>query len=195
MVEEQLVGRGVTDGRVLRAMAEVPREEFVPPRSRDLAYEDSALAIGCDQTISQPLVVASMAQALNLSGQELVLEVGAGSGYMAAVLARVAREVVAVELEPELAERARRTLERLGCRNVTVIAADGKEGWPERAPYDAIVVSCAAPVIPDRLREQLAKAGRMILPVGPEGGTQVVRLVTAGGREQDLFPARFVPLR
>lgn len=195
MVDEQLRPRGVRDPRVLEAMAEVPREEFVPEAVRDLAYEDSALAIGCEQTISQPLVVASMTQALGLRGGERVLEVGAGSGYQAAVLSRLVAEVVAVELEPELAERARATLDRLGCRNVLVVTGDGKLGHPERAPYDAIVVSCATEEVPPALVAQLGAGGRMVVPVGPAGGVQMIELIDARGQRRELFPVRFVPLR
>lgn len=195
MVKEQLRPRGVTDERVLAAMSDVPREEFVPESVRDLAYEDGALAIGCEQTISQPLVVATITQALELRGSERVLEVGGGSGYQAAVLARLAREVLAVELEPELAERSRAILHRLGVRNVEVVVGDGKRGWPAGAPYDAIVVSCAAETVPRALLDQLSAGGRMVLPVGPAGGLQTVILVDADGTERDLFPARFVPLR
>lgn len=195
MIAEQLRPRGVSDPRVLEAMMAVPREEFVPESLRDLAYEDSALGIGCEQTISQPLVVAAMTQALKLRGDERVLEVGAGSGYQAAVLSQLAGEVVSVELEPELARRARSTLERLGFLNVIVVVGDGKAGWPELAPYDAIVVSCAAQVVPPALLGQLMPGGRMVIPVGPPGGVQMVKVIRADGRVRELFPVRFVPLR
>ena len=195
MVDEQLRRRGVTDERVLAAMLEVPREDFVPERLRPHAYDDRALPIGFEQTISQPLVVAEMTKALGLRGDERVLEVGGGSGYQAAVLSRLAARVTSVELQPELAERAAAVLRRLGYDNVEIAIGDGSRGWPPAAPYDAILVACAAPAIPPALREQLAPGGRLVLPVGPEGGDQVVRLVGADGSERDLFPVRFVPMR
>ena len=195
MVDEQLRRRGVTDERVLQAMLEVPREDFVPERLKAHAYDDRALPIGFDQTISQPLVVAEMTQALRLTGSEHVLEVGAGSGYQAAVLGRLAAHVTTVELQPELAERAAATLRRLGFDNVEVAIGDGSRGWPPAAPFDAILVACATPVVPPALLEQLVPGGRMVIPVGDVGGDQVVRLLGADGSERDLFPVRFVPMR
>jgi protein-L-isoaspartate(D-aspartate) O-methyltransferase len=195
MVEEQLRERGVGDPRVLEAMAEIPREHFVPDNLLRAAYADSALAIGHGQTISQPLVVATMTQALALEGDERVLEVGTGSGYQAAILARLCREVITVEVIPELAEAAEDRLRRLGFTNVKVAVGDGWNGWPLAAPYDGILVACAAPAIPPALIEQLADAGRLVIPVGPEGGDQVLKVVRKDGSSRDLFPVRFVPLR
>jgi len=195
MVADQLRDRGVSDPRVLEAMAEVPREHFVPDNLRRAAYEDSALAIGHGQTISQPLVVAAMTQALALDGDEKVLEIGTGSGYQAAILARLCREVITVEVVPQLAEAAEARLRRLGFTNVKVAVGDGWYGWPPEAPYEGILVACAAPEIPPPLIEQLADAGRLVIPVGPEGGDQVLKVVRKDGSSRDLFPVRFVPLR
>jgi protein-L-isoaspartate(D-aspartate) O-methyltransferase len=195
MVEEQLRGRGITDQRVLEAMAEIPREHFVPANLSRVAYEDSALAIGHGQTISQPLVVATMTQALELTGDERVLEIGTGSGYQAAILARLCREVITVEVVPELAEAAEERLRRLGFTNVKVAVGDGWNGWPPGAPYEGILVACAAPTIPPALLEQLTPDGRLVIPVGPEGGDQVLKVVRKDGSSRDLFPVRFVPLR
>ncbi len=195
MVDEQLRDRGVTDERVLRVMAEIPREEFVPDDLRRAAYEDSALAISHGQTISQPLVVATMTQALALKGDEKILEIGTGSGYQAAILARLCRKVVTVEVVPQLAEAASERLRRLGFTNVEVAVGDGWNGWPSEAPYDGILVACAAPEVPPALIEQLTPDGRLVIPLGPEGGDQILRLIRKDGRAGDLFPVRFVPLR
>ncbi len=157
MVAEQLVPHGVTDERVLEAMAEIPREAFLSPRLRRHAYEDRALAIECGQTISQPLVVALMTQALAPKPDDIALEVGTGSGYQAAVLSRLCRKVITLEREPALAEHASETLARMGFANVEVAAADGSLGWPDSAPYDMILVACAAPGVPPALIDQLAE--------------------------------------
>jgi protein-L-isoaspartate(D-aspartate) O-methyltransferase len=195
MVEEQLRGRGVTDPRVLQVMSELAREDFVPAPLRRAAYEDSALAIGYGQTISQPLIVATMTQLLQLRGDERILEIGTGSGYQAAVLGRLAGQVVTVEVVPELAEAAQARLARLGLANVQVAVGDGWEGWPAAAPYDGILVACAAPGIPPALVGQLAPGGRLVIPVGAAGGDQVLKMVRADGSSEDLFGVRFVPLR
>ena len=195
MVDEQLRGRGITDARVLQVMAEIPREDFVPDDLKRAAYEDSALSIGHGQTISQPLVVASMTQALALSGDENVLEIGTGSGYQAAILARLCRHVVTVEVVPHLAEAAAARLRRLGLANLEVAVGDGWNGWPPAAPYEGVLVACAAPALPAPLLEQMTPAGRLVIPIGPEGGDQVLQLVRKDGRASDLFPVRFVPLR
>ena len=195
MVDEQLRGRGITDARVLQAMAEIPREDFVPDDLKRAAYEDSALSIGHGQTISQPLVVAFMTQALALSGDENVLEIGTGSGYQAAILARLCRHVVTVEVVPQLAEAAAARLRRLGLANLEVAVGDGWNGWPPAAPYEGVLVACAAPALPAPLLEQMTPAGRLVIPIGPEGGDQVLQLVRKDGRASDLFPVRFVPLR
>ena len=199
MVAEQLRPHGVTDERVLDAMGSIPREEFLPQRLRRHAYEDRALAIECGQTISQPLVVALMTQAVAPGPADAALEVGAGSGYQAAVLSRLCRHVVTVEREPALAERASATLARRGFTNVEVAVADGSLGWAPYAPYEVIVVACAAREVPPALLEQLAEGGRMAIPVAvAEGEPQDLRLYVKRGGEvgfRSLFPVLFVPLR
>ena len=180
-------------------MAEVPREEFLAPRMRRHAYEDRALAIDCGQTISQPLVVALMTQAVKPEPGEIALEVGAGSGYQAAVLSRLVRRVITLEREPELAEQASCTLTRLGFDNVLVALADGSLGWPAAAPYDIILVAAAADGVPAALIDQLAEGGRMVIPIAVSSdGPQDLRLYEKRGAEvgyRSLFPVRFVPLR
>ena len=199
MVAEQLVPHGVTDERVLRAMSEIPREEFVLPKLRRYAYDDRALGIECGQTISQPLVVALMTQALAPKPEEVALEVGAGSGYQAAVLSRLCRKVITLECEPALAEHASDTLGRLGFVNVEVAVADGSLGWPSQAPYDMILVAAAPREVPPALLEQLAEGGRMAIPVAFSADEpQDLRLYEKrGGRVgyRSLFPVLFVPLR
>ena len=198
MIEEQLRPNGVTDERVLRSMAEVPREEFVPPEVRDLAYEDHPLEIGAGQTISQPLIVAWMTQAVRPEPDEVGLEVGAGSGYQAAVLSRLVRKVITVEREPELAARAAETLRRLGYANVEVVTGDGTLGWPAEAPYSVILVAAAARRVPPALIDQLAEGGRMAIPV-ESGRRELQELLLIRRRDgrifsEVLFPVRFVPL-
>ncbi|GAC1505512.1 MAG: protein-L-isoaspartate(D-aspartate) O-methyltransferase [Candidatus Dormibacteraceae bacterium] len=199
MVAEQLIPRGVTDERVLRAMTEIPRDEFLSPRLRRHAYEDRALSIECGQTISQPLVVALMTQALEPKPDDLALEVGAGSGYQAAVLSRLCGKVITLEREPALAEHASETLSRLGFFNVEVAAADGSLGWPGAAPYDLILVACAAQKVPPALMDQLAEGGRMVIPVAvaPDQPQDLRLYEKSGGRlsYRSLFPVLFVPLR
>ena len=199
MVAEQLRPHGVTDERVLDAMASVPREEFLAPHMRRHAYEDRALAIECGQTISQPLVVALMAQAVAPRAEDVALEVGTGSGYAAAVLSRLCRSVVSVEREPSLAEHASETLRRLGYSNVEVAVGDGSLGWPAGAPYNAILVAAAARGVPAPLLEQLADGGRLVIPVEVSGSEpQDLRLYERHGEEVgylSLFPVLFVPLR
>ncbi|MDQ2923175.1 MAG: protein-L-isoaspartate(D-aspartate) O-methyltransferase [Candidatus Dormibacteraeota bacterium] len=199
MVAEQLLPHGVTDERVLRAMSEIPRDAFLSPRLRRHAYEDRALAIDCGQTISQPLVVALMTQALAPRPDDVALEVGAGSGYQAAVLSMLCRKVITLEREPALAEHASETLARLGFANVEVAAADGSLGWPASAPYEIILVACAAPQVPEALIDQLADGGRMVIPVGVSPHEpQDLRLYEKHGEEvsfRSLFPVLFVPLR
>ena len=199
MVAEQLRPHGVTDERVLQAMASVPREEFLSPRMRRHAYEDRALAIECGQTISQPLVVALMIQAAAPAPQDVALEVGTGSGYAAAVLSRLCREVITIEREPALAEHASETLRRLGFGNVEVAVGDGSAGWPARAPYQAILVAAAARGVPPALIDQLTDGGRMVIPVAtsPEE-PQDLRVYLRRGQDvsyRSLFPVLFVPLR
>ena len=166
MVDRQLRVGGIVDERVLAAMAAIPRHLFVPSDRRHQSYEDTPLPIGLGQTISQPLMVATMLEAMDLEGHEHVLEVGAGCGYQAALLGALARDVFTVEVLPELAKLARRHLEALGCSRVTVVLGDGGLGYPPAAPYDAIVVAAAAPSVPPPLVEQLAPGGRLVIPVG-----------------------------
>ena len=199
MVAEQLVPHGVTDERVLRVMSEIPREEFIPPRLRRHAYDDRALGIDCGQTISQPLVVALMTQALAPQPDYIALEVGAGSGYQAAVLSRLCRKVITLEREPALAEHASETLHRLGFANVEVAVADGSLGWRGEAPYDIILVAAAPREVPLALVEQLAEGGRMVIPVAVSADEpQDLRLYEKHGGKvsyRSLFPVLFVPLR
>jgi protein-L-isoaspartate(D-aspartate) O-methyltransferase len=198
MVHHQLESRGIRDRRVLDAMRAVPRHRFVAEGLRDQAYADRPLPIGRGQTISQPYVVAIMAELLELKGGERVLEVGSGSGYAAAVLSLLAAEVYGIELEPELNERAVATIEALGYRNVHLRAGDGFGGWPDRAPFDAILLSCAAEEIPPPLWEQLKVGGRFLYPRGSAWGDQELVLVVKtpqGPRERRLDPVRFVPMR
>jgi protein-L-isoaspartate(D-aspartate) O-methyltransferase len=199
MVAEQLRPHGVTDERVLLAMASVPREEFLAPRMRRHAYEDRALAIECGQTISQPLVVALMAQAAAPQPDETALEVGTGSGYAAAVMSRLCRKVITIEREPALAEHASETLRRLGFDNVEVAVGDGSEGWAPGAPYNVILVAAAARGVPQALLDQLADGGRMVIPVSvaPDEPQDLRLYVRRGGdlSYRSLFPVLFVPLR
>jgi protein-L-isoaspartate(D-aspartate) O-methyltransferase len=174
MVRSQIQGRGVDDERLLAALRGVPRELFVPAHLADAAYEDRALPIGSDQTISQPYMVALMTQALALSPEKRVLEIGTGSGYQAAVLSQLAREVITIERRPELADQARTRLAALGRANVHVVVGDGTAGYPRWAPYNAILVTAGAPRVPEPLTAQLADGGRLVIPVG-------------GPREQDLI--------
>ena len=188
---------GIGDAAVLRAMDEVPREHFVAPDLVEAAYADQALPIACGQTISQPFVVAYMTEQLEVRPQHRVLEVGTGSGYQAAVLSRLAREVYSIERFRTLAETARVRLETLGFDNVTVVVGDGLSGLPEHAPYDRVMVTAAAERIPEALVEQLAERGVMVLPLGPHGGPQqIVKLVKTpeGVDRRDLIAVRFVPL-
>jgi protein-L-isoaspartate(D-aspartate) O-methyltransferase len=199
MVAEQLLPNGVNDERVLEVMATIPREEFLSGRLRRHAYENRALAIECGQTISQPLVVALMTQALMPRPDDVALEIGTGSGYQAAVLSRLCRRVVTLDREPALAEHASETLIRLGFGNVEVAVADGSQGWPAAAPYDIILVACATPDLPAALVEELAPDGRLIVPLGSaDDEYQDLRIYHRHDGElssRSLFPVRFVPLR
>jgi protein-L-isoaspartate(D-aspartate) O-methyltransferase len=196
MVRTQLEAWGVRDQRVLAAMGAVPRELFVPSKERAAAYYDGALPIGEGQTISQPYVVAHMTELLQLQNDEKALEVGTGSGYQTAVLARLAARVFTIERIPALAERAAGILHELEIANVEFRVGDGSLGWPENAPYDAILVTCAAPEPPPPLLEQLADGGRMVTPVGPKGYQDLMRIVKRDGRcdQERLAPVAFVPL-
>lgn len=197
MVALQIRDRGVRSERVLAAMSAVPRHEFVPANQTAAAYSDQALPIGEGQTISQPYVVAAMTQALSLTGSERVLEIGGGSGYQAAVLSLLAREVIAIEFVPQLADAARERLARLGYANVRVEQGDGSLGWPPGAPYDAILVAAAAPDIPAPLVAQLAQGGRLVIPVGRADEQNLLCAVKRGDQimRESLFACRFVPLR
>jgi protein-L-isoaspartate(D-aspartate) O-methyltransferase len=189
--------RGIMNQDVLRAMDEVPRGNFVEPGFAENAYADRALPIACGQSISQPFVVAYMTEHLDLAPAHRVLEIGTGSGYQAAILSRLAKEVVSVERFRTLADTARARLERLGCGNVDVVVGDGLSGVPERAPFDRILVTAAAERIPETLTEQLADGGAMLLPLGPHDGTQrIIKLTksSTGLSREDLIPVRFVPL-
>jgi protein-L-isoaspartate(D-aspartate) O-methyltransferase len=197
MVAEQIAGRGLRDARLLAVFENVPRHLFVPDDVRHQAYADGALPIGFSQTISQPYIVALMTHLLELTGRERVLEVGTGSGYQAAILSRLAAEVHTVEIIPELAKEAERVLRETGCANVHVHLADGSLGWPEAAPFEAIIATAAAPSVPQPLLDQLADGGRMVLPVGGQGYQEL----EVWKREGDEFKRRtvvavaFVPLR
>lgn len=196
MVDQQLARRGVRDRRVLGAMAEVPRHRFVPLGYRHLAYDDSALPIGECQTISQPYMVAVMTEALRLEPTSRVLEIGTGSGYQTAVLAEIAAEVFTVERFETLSEPARSLVSELGYRNVRFRVDDGSRGWPEAAPFDAILVTAAAREIPEALKEQLTTDGRLVIPLGDRSLQELVRISRAGGewRQEPITPCRFVPL-
>jgi protein-L-isoaspartate(D-aspartate) O-methyltransferase len=196
MVRDQIEARGVCAPRVLAAMRRVPRHRFVGSTLRERAYDDGPLPIGECQTISQPYMVAVMVEALELTGDERVLEIGTGSGYEAAVLAELCAEVYSIERLPRLAARAQRVLESLGYRGVHVRVGDGSCGWPEAAPFGAIVMSAGGPRIPRPLVEQLAEGGRLVLPMGDEDGQTLVRVrkVAGGLREECLGECRFVKL-
>ncbi|HEV2489310.1 MAG TPA: protein-L-isoaspartate(D-aspartate) O-methyltransferase [Candidatus Acidoferrales bacterium] len=197
MVAGQIRKRGIRSPRVLAAMESVPRHRFVPAELAARAYNDEPLGIGERQTISQPYMVAAMTEGLELTGNERVLEVGTGSGYQAAILAELAREVVTVEARAPLAASARERLSNLGYRNVRVEVGDGTLGWPASAPFDAILVAAAAPRVPPPLVEQLAEGGRIVIPVGRSDRQTLLRVRKRGGKttEEKLFDCQFVPLR
>jgi len=196
MVERQLKARGIFDERVLSAIGQVPREEFIAAELREHAYEDRPLTIGCCQTISQPYIVASMLQAAELRAEDRVLELGTGSGYQTALLAEIAAAVLSIERHPELANVARDRLSRLGYLNVEIVVGDGTLGYPPQAPYDVILVSAAAPQVPQSLVTQLALSGRMVLPVGSRDLQELVliRKDETGVRHARLDGCAFVPL-
>ena len=196
MVEEQLRPRGIRDQRVLVAMAKVPRQEFVSQNQRGQSYADSALPIGHDQTISQPFIVAYMTEQLHLQPTDRVLEIGTGSGYQTAVLAELAKEVYTIEIIEPLAKDASARLARLGYRNAHVKVGDGYQGWPEAAPFDAIIVTCAPDKVPQPLTQQLKEGGRMIIPVGTGLDQQLYLLEKKGSElaQTAILPVRFVPM-
>lgn len=195
MVEEQILSRGVTDPGVVRAMEEVPRHAFVPDRLRDQSYVDGPLAIGSGQTISQPYIVALMTSLLELDGSEKILEIGTGSGYQAAVLSRLAREVYTIEIREELGAKAEHTLSNLGYDNVRVRIGDGYKGWPEEAPFDGIMVTAAPGEVPEPLIEQLKVGAKLVIPVGDFFQDLLVLTKTADGVERrEIIPVRFVPM-
>ncbi|MCM8614178.1 protein-L-isoaspartate(D-aspartate) O-methyltransferase [Accumulibacter sp.] len=198
MVEQQLIAdwRGISKPEVLRAMATVPRHEFVPPEIRQSAYEDRPLPIGHGQTISQPYIVAFMTEQLAPQPSDRVLEIGTGSGYQAAILASLVREVYSIEIVEPLAKRAAGDLARLGYGNVRVRHGDGYQGWPEAAPFDSIIVTCAPDHVPQPLVDQLREGGRMVIPVGDFGDQNLFLLRKHGGRleRERILPVRFVPM-
>ncbi len=196
MVQQQLKARGIKDERVLTTMAKVPREEFVPADARVDAYEDGPLPIGYDQTISQPYIVAFMTEQLRLKPSDRLLEIGSGSGYQAAVLAELAADVYTIEIIEPLAKSAEATLQRLGYKNVHLRVGDGYQGWPEEAPFDAIIVTCAPDKVPQPLVDQLKDGGRMVIPVGERFAQQLYLLEKKNGqlKESATLPVRFVPM-
>jgi len=196
MVQQQLRTRGIKDERVLAAIAKVPREEFVPQDSRAASYDDGPLPIGYDQTISQPYIVAFMTEQLRPKTSDRVLEVGTGSGYQAAILAELVAEVYTIEIVEALAKNAEATLQRLGYKNMHVKVGDGYKGWPEYAPFDAIIVTCAPDKVPQLLTDQLKDGGRMVIPVGERFAQQLYLLEKKNGqlKESVTLPVRFVPM-
>jgi protein-L-isoaspartate(D-aspartate) O-methyltransferase len=197
MLKNQLIAGGISDPGVLEAMREVPRHEFVPLAMRPFAYADGPLPIGHGQTISQPFIVAYMTQVLELTKDDTVLEVGTGSGYQAAILGKMVKEVYTIEIVPPLAQSAKEVLDRLGFQNVHVREGDGYLGWPEKAPFDAIIVTCAPDHVPEPLVSQLKDGGRLIIPVGEKGGIQqLVLLRKRGGKilQENKLDVRFVPM-
>jgi protein-L-isoaspartate(D-aspartate) O-methyltransferase len=196
MVQQQLMARDIHEERVLAAMAKVPREQFVPADERAVAYTDHPLPIGYDQTISQPYIVAFMTEQLHPKRSDRVLEIGTGSGYQAAILAELVAEVYTIEIAEPLARNAETTLARLGYKNVRVKTGDGYKGWPENAPFDAIIVTCAPDRVPKPLTDQLKDGGRMIIPVGNRFAQQLYLLEKKNGqlKESAVLPVRFVPM-
>ena len=196
MVEHQLKARGIKDERVLAAMAKVPREEFIAADARTDAYEDGPLPIGYDQTISQPYIVAFMTEQLRPKPSDRVLEIGSGSGYQSAILAELVADVYTIEIVEPLAKTAEATLQRLGYKNVHNKVGDGYKGWPEEAPFDAIIVTCAPENVPQPLADQLKDGGRMVIPVGERFAQQLYLLEKKNGqlKESVTLPVRFVPM-
>ena len=195
MVQDQIIDRGVTDLKVIKAIQSVPRHEFIPWINRNLAYADKPVPIGYNQTISQPYIVALMTELLQLKGNEKVLEIGTGSGYQAAVLSLLCKEVYTIEIVRSLAKWSGQRLKKLGYDNVEVRYGDGYLGWPEQAPFDAIIVTAAPPEIPQELVNQLKEGGRMVIPVGQDyQNLQVVEKKKGKGKIRNIIPVRFVPM-
>lgn len=196
MVEKQIIARGIEDKNVINAMLKVYRHKFVPKKYEKYAYTDGPLPIGEDQTISQPYIVALMTEVLKLKAGERVLEIGTGSGYQSAILSLIVKEVYTIEIIPSLAKSAQQRLESLGYKNVHVRCGDGFLGWPEAAPFDGIIVTCAAPRVPEPLIEQLTEGGRLIIPEGDEWQMLVLYKKIKGKLEkEELIPVRFVPMQ
>lgn len=195
MIQEQIVARGVKDTLVLNALLKVPRHHYIPSEMQSYAYADEPLSIGFDQTISQPYIVAYMTEVLQLKGNERALEIGTGSGYQAAVLAEIVRDVYTIEIVEPLALRAERLLQQEGYANIHCRCGDGYRGWPEAAPFDAIIITAAPVTIPQPLVDQLAEGGRMVLPVG-DRSQELVLLTKKNNRilQKSLLPVRFVPM-
>lgn len=198
MVKTQIEARGIKDPNVIKAMSEVPRNEFVPIEYRKFAYEDTPLPIGEGQTISQPYIVALMTEALGLKGDEKVLEIGTGSGYQAAVLSKIAKEVYTIEILEPLYRRATETLKKLGYKNVYTRLGDGYLGWEEKAPFDAILITCSVDHVPKPLERQLSIGGRLVMPLGPEYSYQNLvlfnKLPDGSLVQKTLIPVAFVPM-
>ena len=197
MVQSQIAARGVRDERVLAAMAKVPRHRFMSEQDGSHAYADQPMPIGWGQTISQPYIVAAMTELLHLEADSRVLEVGTGSGYQTAILAELAQSVFTIEVVPSLIAQAQKVLGELGYDNIHFRCGNGREGWPEKAPFDGIIVTCAPQEVPNQLAAQLADSGRMVVPVGPPGGVQMLYVVTREGDRIVRTPkmsVRFVPL-
>jgi protein-L-isoaspartate(D-aspartate) O-methyltransferase len=198
MVIEQIAVRGIKDPAVLKAMRETPREQFIPPAVRELAYEDRPVPIGYGQTISQPYIVALMTEMLDIKTDQRVLEIGTGSGYQAAILSSLAKEVYTIEIVTELAKSASLTLNRLGYKNVSVREGDGYKGWPEKAPFERIILTAAPTELPKALTDQLKPGGKLLAPIGDRSSVQELRVVekTADGKitSRPVLPVRFVPM-
>jgi protein-L-isoaspartate(D-aspartate) O-methyltransferase len=198
MVSEQIAVRGIKNAAVLKAMRETPREQFIPPAVRELAYEDRPVPIGYGQTISQPYIVALMTEMLDIKTDQRVLEIGTGSGYQAAILSSLAKEVYTIEIVTELAKSASLTLNRLGYKNVSVREGDGYKGWPEKAPFERIILTAAPTELPKALTDQLKPGGKLLAPIGDHSSVQELRVVekTADGKitSRPVLPVRFVPM-
>lgn len=198
MVKEQLKKRDIVDKKVLKVMGQVPREEFIPPTNKELAYTDQPLSIGQGQTISQPYIVALMTQLLELKGQEKVLEIGTGSGYQAAILSCLVREAYSIERHPRLLEKAKKVFEKLGIKNIQTKVGDGSKGWKEKAPFEAIIVTAAAKKVPEALTEQLAEGGKLVIPTDKRYWQvqELIRLTKKGKKlkKESFGGCAFVPL-